>query len=100
PLLRDLFDRGLYLPPPHRRAVHGVAGAGAAYAAQPVARLTDAPTPGACAAIAVAAKDWYLGVMEELFGDPCYKGFVLQAEKGLPARSYAWVSGSASSRLR
>ena len=37
--------------------------------------------------------------MEELFGNPCYKGFVLQDKKRLPARFFAWVCGAATSRL-
>lgn len=37
--------------------------------------------------------------MEELFGDPAYKGFVLQDKKRLPARFFAWVSGAATCRL-
>ncbi|CAM5348816.1 hypothetical protein ATER59S_01223 [Aquamicrobium terrae] len=37
--------------------------------------------------------------MEELFGNPSYKGFVLQDKKRLPARFFAWVSGSAICRL-
>jgi hypothetical protein len=32
-------------------------------------------------------------VMEELFGDPAYKGFVLQDRKRLPARFFARVCG-------
>jgi hypothetical protein len=38
--------------------------------------------------------------MEELFGDPAYKGFVLQDHKRLPSRFFARVSGSLTSRLR
>jgi len=38
--------------------------------------------------------------MEELFGDPAYKGFVLQDKKRLPARFFARVAGSMTSRLR
>ena len=38
--------------------------------------------------------------MEELFGDPSYKGFVLQDKKRLPARFFARVSGALTSRLR
>ena len=30
--------------------------------------------------------------MEELFGDPAYKGFVLQDKKRLPARFFARIS--------
>jgi hypothetical protein len=37
--------------------------------------------------------------MEELFGDPAYKGFVLQDRKRLPSRFYARVSGALTSRL-
>jgi hypothetical protein len=37
--------------------------------------------------------------MEELFGDPAYKGFVLQDKKRLPARFFARVSGPLTSRL-
>lgn len=38
--------------------------------------------------------------MEELFGDPAYKGFVLQDRKRLPARFFARISGALTSRLR
>ena len=38
--------------------------------------------------------------MEELFGDPAYKGFVLQDKKRLPARFFACVTGALTSRLR
>ena len=37
--------------------------------------------------------------MEELFGDPSYKGFVLQDKKRLPARFYARISGALLTRL-
>ncbi len=37
--------------------------------------------------------------MEELFGDPDYKGFVLQDRKRLPARFFARLSGAALVRL-
>ena len=37
--------------------------------------------------------------MEELFGDPAYKGFVLQDHKRLPARFFARISGALPSRL-
>ncbi|PBC05781.1 hypothetical protein CK220_00895 [Mesorhizobium sp. WSM3860] len=37
--------------------------------------------------------------MEELFGDPAYKGFVLQDRKRLPSRFAARVSGALTSRL-
>ncbi|WP_274533312.1 MULTISPECIES: hypothetical protein [unclassified Mesorhizobium] len=37
--------------------------------------------------------------MEELFGDPSYKGFVLQDKKRLPARFFACISGALASRL-
>ena len=37
--------------------------------------------------------------MEELFGDPAYKGFVLQDHKRLPARFFARISGALTSRL-
>ena len=36
--------------------------------------------------------------MEELFGDPAYKGFVLRDHKRLPSRFFARVSGSTNSR--
>ena len=39
------------------------------------------------------------GAMEELFGDPAYKGFVLQDRKRLPARFFARISGALTSRL-
>jgi hypothetical protein len=39
------------------------------------------------------------GAMEELFGDPSYKGFVLQDKKRLPARFFARISGALLSRL-
>jgi hypothetical protein len=32
--------------------------------------------------------------MEELFGDPAYKGFVLQDRKRLPARFFMRLSGA------
>ncbi|WP_181165747.1 hypothetical protein [Mesorhizobium sp. B2-4-12] len=38
--------------------------------------------------------------MEELFGNPAYKGFVLQDRKRLPSRFSARVSGALTSRLR
>jgi len=38
--------------------------------------------------------------MEQLFGDPAYKGFVLQDRKRLPSRFSARVSGALTSRLR
>ncbi|MBZ9797037.1 hypothetical protein [Mesorhizobium sp. ES1-4] len=38
--------------------------------------------------------------MEELFGDPAYKGFVLQDRKRLPSRFSSRVSGALTSRLR
>jgi hypothetical protein len=37
--------------------------------------------------------------MEELFGDPAYKGFVLQDRKRLPSRFAARVCGALTSRL-
>ena len=37
--------------------------------------------------------------MEELFGNPSYKSFVLQDKKRLPARFFARVSGALTSRL-
>ncbi|EKF19138.1 hypothetical protein NA2_10158 [Nitratireductor pacificus pht-3B] len=37
--------------------------------------------------------------MEELFGSPTYKRFVLQDVKRLPGRFFARVSGSLLSRL-
>jgi hypothetical protein len=37
--------------------------------------------------------------MEELFGDPAYKGFVLQDHKRLPARFFARVCGGLTCRL-
>ncbi|MBZ9855351.1 hypothetical protein LB566_16210 [Mesorhizobium sp. CA13] len=37
--------------------------------------------------------------MEELFGDPAYKGFVLQDRKRLPSRFSARVCGAPTSRL-
>lgn len=37
--------------------------------------------------------------MEELFGHPAYKGFVLQDRKRLPARFHARISGSPTSLL-
>jgi hypothetical protein len=37
--------------------------------------------------------------MEELFGDPSYKGFVLQDKKRLPARFFARISGALACRL-
>ena len=37
--------------------------------------------------------------MEELFGDPAYKKFVLQDRKRLPARFFARISGALTSRL-
>lgn len=50
--------------------------------------------------IAGRRKDCYLPGMEELFGDPAYKGFVLQDKKRLPARFFARVVGSLTSRFR
>jgi hypothetical protein len=38
-------------------------------------------------------------LMEELFGHPDYKGFVLQDHKRLPARFFAQISGALLSRL-
>jgi hypothetical protein len=37
--------------------------------------------------------------MEKLFGNPTYKGFVLQDHKRLPSRFFARVSGALTSRL-
>ena len=37
--------------------------------------------------------------MEELFGDPAYKHFVLQDKKRLPSRFFARISGSLTNRL-
>jgi len=37
--------------------------------------------------------------MEELFGNPSYKRFVLQDHKRLPARFFARVSGALLTRL-
>jgi hypothetical protein len=37
--------------------------------------------------------------MEELFGDPAYKKFVLQDRKRLPARFFAQVCGASTCRL-
>lgn len=37
--------------------------------------------------------------MEDLFGDPAFKGFVLQDRKRLPARFFAQISGAARCRL-
>ena len=37
--------------------------------------------------------------MEELFGNPAYKRFVLQDHKRLPARFFARVTGAAICRL-
>jgi hypothetical protein len=39
------------------------------------------------------------GGMEELFGNPAYKKFVLQDRKRLPARFFARISGAAIVRL-
>jgi hypothetical protein len=49
-------------------------------------------------AIAGTPKDCYEPGMEELFGDPAYKGFVLQDHKRLPSRFFARVSGALTSR--
>ena len=35
--------------------------------------------------------------MEELFGHPAYKGFVLQDKKRLPARFFARITGALTS---
>ncbi len=37
--------------------------------------------------------------MEALFGDPAYKGFVLQDRKRLPARFFDQISGAMNCRL-
>lgn len=37
--------------------------------------------------------------MEELFGNPAYKRFVLQDVKRLPARFFAHIAGTLLSRL-
>jgi hypothetical protein len=37
--------------------------------------------------------------MEELFGHPAYKGFVLQDVKRLPGRFFARISGALLCRL-
>jgi hypothetical protein len=37
--------------------------------------------------------------MEELFGNPAYKGFVLQDRKRLPSRFSSRVSGALTSRF-
>jgi len=39
------------------------------------------------------------GWMEKLFGDPAYKGFVLQDRKRLPGRFFAKISGAPRCRL-
>ena len=52
------------------------------------------------APIAEVSKHCYLRAMEELFGHPAYKGFVLQDHKRLPARFFALISGAAANRLR
>jgi hypothetical protein len=49
--------------------------------------------------IAGKTKDCYLPRMEELFGDPAYKGFVLQDKKRLPARFFARIAGALTVRL-
>ncbi|TKT82842.1 hypothetical protein XW59_002445 [Aquamicrobium sp. LC103] len=36
--------------------------------------------------------------MEELFGNPAYKRFVLQDHKRLPSRFFAWISGALLAR--
>ena len=36
--------------------------------------------------------------MEELFGDPAYKRFVLQDKKRLPARFFAHIAGAPTCR--
>ncbi len=48
--------------------------------------------------IAEPAKGWYEQVMEELFGHPAYKGFVLQDVKRLPSRFFARISGARLAR--
>jgi len=51
-------------------------------------------------AFAEIARCCYLRpVMEELFGNPAYKGFVLQDRKRLPGRFFARVCGAPTSRL-
>jgi hypothetical protein len=50
------------------------------------------------ATIAGTPKAWYERGMEELFGNPAYKGFVLQDKKRLPARFFARISGALTSR--
>ena len=50
--------------------------------------------------IVLPAKRWYEQGMEELFGHPGYKHFVLQDVKRLPARFYARISGALLVRLR
>jgi hypothetical protein len=37
--------------------------------------------------------------MEKLFGDPAYKGFVLQDHKRLPGRFFARICGARTTRL-
>jgi hypothetical protein len=49
-------------------------------------------------AVAAAAKHCYLTAMEELFGDPAYKRFVLQDHKRLPSRFFARVCGTLLAR--
>ncbi len=48
--------------------------------------------------IAETAKDCYLPGMEELFGNPAYKRFVLQDHKRLPSRFFARVVGARLAR--
>ena len=55
--------------------------------------------PGAAPQLPQDQKLGMSGRMEELFGDPSYKGFVLQDKKRLPARFFARICGAPTSRL-
>jgi hypothetical protein len=49
-------------------------------------------------AIVAPAKGWYEEAMEELFGHPAYRRFVLQDVKRLPARFFARFCGARLAR--
>ena len=55
-------------------------------------RQTEAQQKGG--SVAEREKRWYDAAMEELFGHPAYKGFVLQDAKRLPGRFFARISGA------
>lgn len=71
-----------------------MAASAAIFVCQPV----PAGTIGHQGAIVAPAKGWYEEGMEELFGHPAYRRFVLQDVKRLPARFFARFCGARLAR--